>query len=55
MQEMVLGSPLNALLVEPPFREFHLIDLDGDRVEGIREIVGDRPDVHLYPGDCNTS
>jgi three-Cys-motif partner protein len=25
--EMVLGSPLNALLVEPPFREYHLIDL----------------------------
>jgi len=52
-QEMVLGSPLNALLVEPPFREFHLIDLNGDRVEGLRTIVGNRSDVHSYVGDCN--
>ena len=53
-QEMVLGSPLNALLVEPPFREFHLIDLDGDRVEGLRAMVGNRSDVYFYVGDCNT-
>ncbi len=52
-QEMVLGSPLNALLVEPPFREFYLIDLDGNRVEGLRGLVGNRSDVHLYAGDCN--
>lgn len=51
--EMVLGSPLNALLVEPPFREYHLIDLDGDRVQGLREIVGPRTDVFLYEGDSN--
>ena len=50
---MVLGSPLNALLVAPPFREYHLIDLDGDKAVGLRRIVGDRADVHIYPGDCN--
>lgn len=51
--EMVLGSPLNALLVSPPFREYHLIDLDGDRVDGLRELVGARKDVFLRKGDCN--
>jgi three-Cys-motif partner protein len=51
--DMVLGSPLNALLVRPPFREFHLIDLDGDRVGGLKGIIGSRDDVHLYHGDCN--
>jgi three-Cys-motif partner protein len=51
--EMVLGSPLNALLVEPPFREFHLIDLDGDKVDGLRQLVGARKDVFLHKGDCN--
>jgi three-Cys-motif partner protein len=51
--EMVPGSPLNALIIDPPFREYHLIDLDGDRVAGLRRIVGDRPDVYLYEGDCN--
>ena len=45
--EMVLGSPLNALLVKPPFREYHLIDLDGNRIEGLRRVIGDRKDVFL--------
>lgn len=51
--EMVLGSPLNALLVQPPFREYHLIDLDGDKIAALRSLVGDREDVHLHHGDCN--
>ena len=50
---MVLGSPLNALLVKPPFREYHLIDLDGNRIEGLRRVIGDRKDVFLRKGNCN--
>jgi three-Cys-motif partner protein len=51
--EMVLGSPLNALLVQPPFREYHLIDLNGDKIATLRGLVGNRKDVHLHHGDCN--
>lgn len=51
--EFVPGSPLNALAVQPPFREYHLIDIDEERVEGLKELIGDRPDVHIYSGDCN--
>jgi len=51
--EMVLGSPRNALLVNPAFREYHLIDLDGDKIEGLRQVIGSRTDVHLHHGDCN--
>ena len=51
--EMVLGSPLNALLVRPPFREYHLIDMDGDKIDGLSEMIGTRPDVLLYKGNCN--
>jgi three-Cys-motif partner protein len=50
---MVLGSPLNALLIEPPFREFHLIDLDGDKIDGLNRLVGERKDVFLHKGNCN--
>ncbi len=49
----VLGSPLNALHITPPFTEFHLIDMDGGRAAGLRELVGDRPEVHVYEADCN--
>ncbi|HEX8164014.1 MAG TPA: three-Cys-motif partner protein TcmP [Pyrinomonadaceae bacterium] len=52
-QELILGSPLNALNIRPPFREFHLIDLDNNKVDALKQIVGDRKDVHIYTGDCN--
>jgi three-Cys-motif partner protein len=51
--EFVPGSPLNALNVEPPFKEFHFVDLDGGRAESLRDIAGNRKDVFVYEGDCN--
>lgn len=49
----ILGSPLNALLVEPPFREFHFIDLDRKKVKNLRKEAEKREDVFVYEGDCN--
>jgi len=51
--EFVLGSPLNALQIEPPFKEFHFIDADGKRAAQLQELAGNRPDVFTYEGDCN--
>jgi three-Cys-motif partner protein len=51
--EFIPGSPLNALGVYPPFREYHLIDLDSDKIASLRAAVGDQPNVRIYPGDCN--
>jgi three-Cys-motif partner protein len=52
-KEYVLGSPLNALLVEPAFKEFHFIDLDGGRAESLRQLCTEFSDVWIYEGDCN--
>lgn len=49
----VLGSPLNALNVKPPFREHHFIDLDRAKADSLRELTEHRPDVTVYEGDCN--
>lgn len=51
--EFVLGSPLNAINVQPPFRKYYLIDLDSSKVRQLKEIVGDRTDVSFFEGDCN--
>jgi three-Cys-motif partner protein len=51
--EFVPGSPLNALLVTPPFSEFHFIDLDGGKAQELRRIAGGRKDVIIHEGDCN--
>lgn len=52
--EFVPGSPLNALNVQPPFREYHFIDLNAAKVKNLKRLAGDRRDVHIYGGDCNT-
>jgi three-Cys-motif partner protein len=50
---LVAGSPLNALEVEPPFAEYHFIDLDNKRVRALEKIAADHSDVQLYHGDAN--
>jgi three-Cys-motif partner protein len=49
----VPGSPLNALLVEPPFKEYYFIDLERQKVKSLQQVIGPRYDVHIYEGDCN--
>ena len=52
-QKPIPGSPLNALAVQPQFREFHLIDIAPEKIETLRELIGPREDVFIYQGDCN--
>lgn len=49
----VEGSPVIAVNTQPPFREYHFIDLDGLKVDNLRTIFGERPDIHIHHGDCN--
>jgi three-Cys-motif partner protein len=51
--EVVAGSPLNALNTNPPFREYHFIDFDGQKVENLSRLASGRPNVYVYEGDCN--
>ncbi len=51
--EIVPGSPLNALATEPPFKEYHFIDADQARAAQLRGLVGNRGEVYVYSGDCN--
>jgi three-Cys-motif partner protein len=49
----VAGSPRNALNVQPPFVEYHFIDLSRGKIEHLRSLVGNNPAVRIYEGDCN--
>ena len=51
--EFIPGSPLNALLIDPPFAEYHLIDLDGQKIEHLQQLTKAYSNVYLYQGDCN--
>lgn len=52
-EELVLGSPLNALSIQPRFREYHLVDISPVKVKNLERLVGQRKDVFIYEGDCN--
>ncbi len=52
--DFVPGSPLNALSIQPPFREFFLIDLDSEKIDSLRALVADKPNVHVFKGNCNS-
>lgn len=51
--EMVPGSPLNALLVQPPFDHIVLIDVDAEKVESLTKLCGHDKRVEIVSGDCN--
>ena len=58
--ELVWGSPLNALLVDPPFCAYHFIDLDRGNTEVLEIQVKSRTKgpydpskVYIYNADCN--
>jgi three-Cys-motif partner protein len=49
----VEGSPVIAVNTQPPFREYHFIDLDGLKVQNLHSTFGQRPDIQIHHGDCN--
>lgn len=49
----VSGSAEIALSLDPPFREYHLIDLDELKVAQLERIAAGREDVVIHHGDCN--
>lgn len=51
--EFIPGSPLNALNIQPPFHEYHLIDLNPDKVAELQKLKEGKSDVFVYQGDCN--
>ena len=51
--KFVPGSPLNALFVEPPFLEYHFVELNPNKTDRLRQLVGENSHVTVYNGDCN--
>jgi len=51
--KFVPGSPLNALLIKPQFKEYHFIDLKKQKIKSLEEISGSREDVFIYHGNSN--
>jgi three-Cys-motif partner protein len=52
--ELVPGSPLRVLAVDPPFDEYHFIELDRGKARLLEEQVHGRPNVRVHVGDCNS-
>lgn len=51
--EIISGTPLNALNIKHPFKEYHFIDLNDQKIGELEKLASERPDVFIYHGDCN--
>lgn len=51
--EMIAGSPVNAMVIQPPFSELHFIDMDGSRTAELRRLAANDGRVTVHDGDCN--
>ncbi|MDQ3695468.1 MAG: three-Cys-motif partner protein TcmP [Chloroflexota bacterium] len=50
---LVPGSPKIALETQPPFREYHFIDIDRLKIRSLEQLAEGREDVQIHHGDCN--
>lgn len=50
---IIEGSPVRALMVDPPFDFLHFIDINGARVTELRRLAAGRTNVAVHHGDCN--
>lgn len=54
--ELIPGSPLIALDIEPPFDGYYFVELDPDKHRSLSENIASHPRsnrVDLFSGDCN--
>lgn len=59
--EIIPGSPLNALRIEPRFKEYYFIDIEPEKVEMLKKLVSRElesyeeplPEVRILEGDSN--
>jgi three-Cys-motif partner protein len=51
--ETVLGSPIAAVNVLPPFYRYYFIDLEPAKVDNLQSLIGTRDNVKIMEGDCN--
>jgi len=51
--DLIEGSPSIALNTNPPFTTQYWIDLNSDKVEYLRQLAANHPNVSIYEGDCN--
>ncbi|QWR78044.1 three-Cys-motif partner protein TcmP [Candidatus Magnetomonas plexicatena] len=51
--ELIQGSPINALEIDPAFSEYHFIDLDKGKIGNLKQLVGEAPNKYFYNEDCN--
>lgn len=51
--ERITGSPVNALTIIPPFKEYHFIELNQEKLNFLKNMIGESRNVRYYQGNCN--
>lgn len=51
--ELIDGSPVRALRVQPPFDGFHFIDMNPEKTSYLQKLCEGQSNVQIYTGDSN--
>ena len=51
--EIIKGSPMRALSVQPPFDLLHFVDMDDARTDELKRLSAAHPNVTVHSGDAN--
>jgi three-Cys-motif partner protein len=52
-RDIVKGSPQIALDINPPFKEYHFIDIKSAKIVELKKLTAQRERTYIYEGDCN--
>jgi three-Cys-motif partner protein len=53
-RQMIDGSPVRALRIKPPFDRYFFIDLNEAKTDYLRDLCGERSDIHIETGDASS-
>lgn len=51
--EIIAGSPLIAMNIDPPFEEYYFVDMDPAKVDYLKMQVSEKDNAYIFEGDCN--
>ena len=52
-RQMIEGSPVRALKIEPPFDHYYFMDMNEDKTAYLETLCAGRKDVEIHTGDAN--
>ena len=51
--DLILGSPVNAIEINPPFKGYYFIEIENYKINHLKKMIHPKDNIHFHEGDCN--